>query len=63
MEWGDKDRDTSPSVDRHEPSKGYVQGNVIWLSNKANRIKSNATTDEIVRVAEYLKDKRTAHVI
>jgi hypothetical protein len=62
--WGDaKNRNNSPALDRIIPERGYVVGNVEFISDLANRIKSNATTDEIIRVAEYLKEKRTAHVI
>lgn len=49
--------DNSPSLDRIIPERGYVRGNVVFLSTLANRIKTNATTDEIIRVAEYLKGK------
>jgi len=47
--------DTSPSIDRIIPEKGYVKGNVIVVSNKANRIKTNATPEEIIAVGEYYK--------
>lgn len=46
---------SSPSVDRINPNEGYVKGNVIVISNKANRIKSNATYEEIEKVAKWLK--------
>lgn len=42
----------SPSLDRIDPSKGYVKGNVWIISNKANSIKNNATHDELKRVTE-----------
>ena len=47
----------SPSLDRIIPEKGYVEGNVVWLSMKANYIKSNATSEELIKVAEWLKTK------
>lgn len=43
----------SASVDRVNPSKGYVPGNVLVVSLKANRIKTNATPKEIARVATF----------
>lgn len=46
-------RDDSPSLDRIVPHKGYVAGNVIIISGKANRIKSDATTCEIRAVADF----------
>lgn len=45
----------SPSLDRIFPELGYVKGNVIVISNKANMIKSNATPEEIALVAEFYK--------
>lgn len=48
--------DNSPSLDRIIPEKGYVKGNVIVVSSKANRIKSNATADEILAVGNFYKD-------
>ena len=43
----------SPSLDRIIPQKGYVKGNIIVISNKANTIKNNATVEEIKKVAEF----------
>lgn len=40
----------SPSIDRKDPSKGYTKENVWVISAKANRIKSDATTEEIEAV-------------
>ena len=42
----------SPSLDRIDPSKGYVKGNVWIISYRANQIKSNASHDELKRVTE-----------
>lgn len=43
----------SPSLDRRIPELGYVKGNVQVISAKANWIKSNATPEELMRVALY----------
>ena len=43
----------SPSCDRIIPSKGYVKGNIIIVSTKANTIKNNATPEEIKKVADF----------
>lgn len=45
----------SPSLDRIVPEKGYVKGNVIVISQRANMIKSNATPEEIIAVGEFYK--------
>jgi hypothetical protein len=44
-----------PSLDRLEPSKGYVPGNVFVISHRANMLKSNATLEEIEAVARYVR--------
>jgi hypothetical protein len=40
-------------MDKIVPSKGYVKGNVIVVSKRANQIKSDATVAEIMKVAEF----------
>lgn len=45
--------DASPTLDRVRPEKGYVRGNVIVVSFRANRIKSNATVRELQKVARF----------
>ena len=47
--------DNTPSLDRIDPAKGYVRGNIAVISNKANRIKSNAEAYEIESVALWLR--------
>lgn len=46
----------SASVDRIIPSKGYVKGNVIWISRRANAIKNDASVDELYKVADFYKN-------
>lgn len=40
--------DSNPSLDRIDSSRGYVKGNVQVLSNLANRMKSNASIDQLL---------------
>lgn len=56
LEWGDAGfRETSPSIDRIDSTRGYTKDNVQIISWKANRIKSYATIDEIETVLNYMK--------
>ena len=49
--------DNSPSLDRIDSSKGYIKGNVWVISARANAIKSNATSDEILQIGYRLRDR------
>lgn len=44
----------SPSLDRKDPNKGYVRGNVQVISNKANMMKQDATDEELKQFAEWI---------
>lgn len=48
-----KPLDNSPSLDRIDSTKGYIPNNVHIISWRANRIKSNATPEELKMLAEY----------
>ncbi len=43
--------DDGPSLDRIDNTKGYVPGNVEVISWRANKLKSNATADEMMMMA------------
>ena len=45
--------DSSPSLDRIDPSLGYVRGNVIVISYRANRIKNDATIPELQKISDF----------
>jgi hypothetical protein len=47
----------SPSLDRIVPEKGYVEGNVVIISLKANQIKSAYGLKDIKRVAEWMEEQ------
>lgn len=57
MNWGGEgsDNQDSPSIDRIIPSKGYVKGNVVWMSFRANSIKRDASPKELEKVFKWLK--------
>lgn len=46
-------RQNAPSLDRFHPDAGYTKNNVRIISRRANTIKNNATTDELLAVAGY----------
>lgn len=52
-----KNHDASPSLDRIDSSKGYTPDNVWVISYRANRIKNDATLDELRRVVRALEAK------
>jgi len=39
--------DSSPSLDRIHPELGYIVGNVRIISNRANRLRADATLEEL----------------
>ena len=60
FEWGQsglgrgKQKQTAPTLDRILPHKGYVVGNVAFISERANRIKDNASMEEMYKIADWI---------
>ena len=48
-------KDNSATIDRINPKIGYIKSNVAVISNLANKIKSNATCEEIKKTYQWLK--------
>ena len=44
----------SPSLDKIDPKKGYIKGNVMIISALANRIKTDASAKDIKKVYDFL---------
>ena len=57
LSWGEAKKQAnfdSPSLDRIDPKKGYVRGNVQWVSHLANTMKNNATKEQLVQFANWI---------
>jgi len=54
LDWGMNGlNNNSPSLDRIDPTKGYIPGNVMMMSQLANKMKSNATTEQLNQFSRY----------
>lgn len=47
--------ENSPTFDRIDNTKGYVPGNVVICSWRANRLKNDGTAEEHERIAAFMK--------
>jgi hypothetical protein len=45
--------ENSPTLDRIDNEKGYIKGNIIVISNRANRLKNNSTLEEIEKIYNF----------
>lgn len=54
IEYSDKGW-SAPSLDRTDSSKGYIKGNIVVMSKRANALKSNASINELEMVLDYMK--------
>lgn len=50
--------DSSPSIDRIVPNLGYVPGNIRIISNRANRLRADATVKELELLLKDAKDMK-----
>lgn len=48
--------DNSPSIDRFDNSRGYTPDNVRIISYRANRLKSDATLQELKAIIAYMEE-------
>ena len=49
-------KDWSPSIDRIDNTRGYTPDNIVVVSFRANRIKSDATLRDLEMVLTYYKN-------
>jgi hypothetical protein len=53
-----KDKNFSPSIDRKNTNLPYLKkykDNLVFISHRANRIKSDATIEELQKILQYLQ--------
>lgn len=48
-----KMKDNSPTLDRIDNKLGYVPGNVIVVAWKVNRVKNDASVEELRKIADF----------
>ena len=48
-------RECRASVDRKRPKRGYIRGNIAVISMRANRIKSDASIQELEAILAYMR--------
>ena len=53
--------DSSPSLDRTDPAKGYVPGNVVVMSHRANFLKRDGSVAELLALGEYAALLKAQH--
>lgn len=51
-------KNNSPSLDKIDPSKGYIKGNICVISWRANWLKNNGSKEEFEAIFNYINKSR-----
>lgn len=52
----DRSDENAAELDRFDPLKGYVQGNVTYISRRMNRLKNSASLKELKQIMEWMEN-------
>ena len=55
LEWGTGSNNTA-SLDKVRPELGYIEGNVGWMSRRANTLKRDASVEEIRKLLKWFEN-------
>jgi hypothetical protein len=53
-----KDPITSASLDRIDSSKGYIKGNIQWVSRAVNYMKNDMSENDLLRIFDLIVENR-----
>jgi hypothetical protein len=58
LDYGSDDcqNPNAPSLDKVDPTLGYVKGNVRVISMRANWLKQDATVEQLEQIARYMRE-------
>lgn len=66
LNWMSEGKGTAndhPTIDRLIPELGYTKGNVRIISNRANRLKGNASLDELQSLVRYMERHGSPYIV
>jgi len=49
-------KDISPSIDRIDNKKGYTKDNIVIVSYRVNRLKSDSTIEDLKKIVEFYEN-------
>ena len=53
-----KTKSMAPSLDKIIPNKGYIRGNIVVISDIVNRLKSDASLEDLKKILNfYIKNE------